>query len=110
MNKYIACCGLDCEKCEARKATVNNDNELRIKVAEEWSKLNNAVITPEMINCTGCRIEGIKTPYCDAICPIRKCVMSRGFETCGDCDSMETCEKLGAIAAGNPFVLDNLKG
>lgn len=27
MNKYIAYCGLDCEKCEARIATINNDNK-----------------------------------------------------------------------------------
>lgn len=31
MKEFIACCGLDCEKCEARIATVNNDNELRKK-------------------------------------------------------------------------------
>ena len=31
MNEYIAYCGLDCETCEARQATVNNDDELRIR-------------------------------------------------------------------------------
>ena len=29
MNDYIAYCGLDCEACEARLATVNNDQALR---------------------------------------------------------------------------------
>ena len=29
MNKFIAYCGLDCEKCEARIATINNDDILR---------------------------------------------------------------------------------
>ncbi len=51
MNDYIAYCELDCETCEARLATVNNDNKLRIKVAEEWSKLNGVEITPEMKSC-----------------------------------------------------------
>ncbi len=32
MKQVIAYCGLDCEKCEARIATVNNDNDLREKV------------------------------------------------------------------------------
>ena len=32
MNEYIAYCGLDCEACEARIATVNNDAELRQRV------------------------------------------------------------------------------
>ena len=63
VNMFIACCGLDCEKCEARLATINNDNDLRKKVAEEWSKLNGIEITSEMINCEGCRVYGIKTVY-----------------------------------------------
>ena len=37
MNKYIAYCGLDCETCEARIATVNDDNELREEVAK-WCR------------------------------------------------------------------------
>ena len=49
MNKYIAYCGLNCEACEARIATVNNDDDLREKVAKEWSEMNKADITPEMI-------------------------------------------------------------
>lgn len=31
MKDLIACCGLDCENCDARKATVNNDDALRKK-------------------------------------------------------------------------------
>ncbi|MBQ5576063.1 MAG: DUF3795 domain-containing protein, partial [Bacteroidales bacterium] len=52
MNNFIAYCGLNCEKCEARIATINNDNDLRQKVAHHWSDLNQVEITPEMINCT----------------------------------------------------------
>ena len=26
MNPLIACCGLDCEACDARIATITNDN------------------------------------------------------------------------------------
>ena len=37
MKQLIACCGLDCENCAARIATVNNDDELREKTAKEWS-------------------------------------------------------------------------
>ena len=39
MNEYTAYCGLDCETCEARLATVNNDDALRQRVAKEWSEL-----------------------------------------------------------------------
>jgi hypothetical protein len=49
MNEYIAYCGLNCEACEARLATVNNDDALRQRVAREWSELNGVEITVEMI-------------------------------------------------------------
>lgn len=62
-NKFIGCCGLDCEKCDARIATITNDDVLRQKTAVLWTKLNGVTITPEMINCTGCRVEGVKTPF-----------------------------------------------
>ena len=98
---FIAYCGLDCETCEARLATVNDDNELRSKVAREWSELNSVEITPEMINCSGCRIDGVKTPYCDSLCPIRQCAREKKVETCGGCPEMESCEKVGAIIGNN---------
>ena len=51
MNEYIAYCGLDCESCEARLATLNNDNALRQRVAKEWSELNGVEITRTVIPC-----------------------------------------------------------
>ena len=60
-NQLIGCCGLDCETCDARIATLTNDNTLREKTAALWTELNGVPITAEMINCTGCRMEGAKT-------------------------------------------------
>ena len=110
MKKFIAYCGLDCETCEAYLATKNNDNELRAKVADKWSKLNNITITPEMINCNGCRIEGIKTVYCDKLCKIRQCAMNKKYETCGDCNEINTCKKVAMVTVNNADALKNLKG
>ena len=109
MNEYIAYCGIDCSKCEARIATANNDDDHRRKVADLWSKLNGVSITAEMINCTGCRVDGAKTPYCESLCPIRQCAMGRGMETCGSCGEMESCGKLGVIAENNAAALQNLR-
>ena len=108
MNRFIAYCGLDCETCEARLATVNDDDALRRKVAALWSELNQVEITPEMIHCAGCRIDGVKTPYCESLCPIRQCAMERGAETCGSCGEMASCEKLGAIIGNNSDARKNL--
>ena len=109
MNKITAYCGLHCEVCEARLATVSNDDALRQKVAKHWSELNKVEITPEMINCAGCRIDGVKTPFCDSLCPIRQCALKKDVETCGDCADLETCEKIGMIIKNNADAYKNLK-
>lgn len=109
MKELIAYCGLDCEKCDARIATITNNNELREKTARLWSKLNDTKITAEMINCVGCRIDGVKTPFCNAICPIRKCAAYKELVTCGNCDKMDNCEIVGAITSNNTQALENLK-
>ena len=104
----IAYCGLDCEKCEARKATLTNDDALRQKVAQEWSRLNNVTITPEMINCMGCRESGVKTPYCSTLCPIRQCGLKNKYQTCGDCAQVKTCGKLDKVTGNNKDALINI--
>ncbi len=110
MKELIAYCGLNCETCQARVATVNNDEALRREVAAKWSEWNKVEITPEMINCAGCRVEGVKTPYCDSLCPIRRCALGRQAETCGRCPDMDKCEKLAAITGNNPEAPKNLRG
>lgn len=75
IKRLIACCGLDCDNCDARIATVRNDDELREKTAQKWSVMNNAPeITAATINCMGCRADGAKFAYCSDYCEIRKCV------------------------------------
>ena len=109
MKDLIAICGLNCESCEARLATVKNDDALRADVAKRWSELNGVEITPEMINCVGCRVDGVKTPFCEAMCPIRQCAVGRGYETCADCGEMEECKKLAMITGNNAEALSNLR-
>ena len=110
MKDMIGYCGLDCEKCDAYIATVNDDQALREKTAKLWAKLNNAPILPEHINCEGCRMNGAKTVFCEHICEIRKCASKKGFFTCGDCSELESCPTARAILENNPAVLENLKG
>ena len=109
MNDYIAYCGLDCKACEAYQATINDDNELRAKVAKEWSELNQVEITPEMINCAGCRVRGVKTIFCDSLCQIRQCAMGKKFETCGVCPGMRSCDKLSMVTGNNEAALRRLE-
>lgn len=108
MKKMIACCGLDCKQCDAYLATINNDDDLREKTAELWSEMNNVPITPEMINCMGCCSDGIKTPYCNSLCEIRKCVMKNSFENCGSCNNLNSCKIVGIIVNNNKDAMENL--
>ena len=109
MNDYIAYCGLDCEACEARIATVNNDEAMKVKVAEKWSEWNGVKITPEMINCVGCKIPGVKFPFCESMCNIKKCAEGKKSATCGSCSEFRSCEKLNMITGTNPDILKRLE-
>lgn len=109
MKKLIAYCGLDCEKCDAFVATVHNDQALREKTAQLWSKLNHVTIRAEDIYCEGCRAVGAKTVFCDKLCDIRQCALKKGVTTCGNCAKLEKCPKVGKIISANPAALKNLK-
>ncbi len=108
MDKLIAYCGLDCEKCEARMATINDDDNMRQMVAEKWNILNEVTIKKEDINCLGCMVEGIKFPFCEHMCPIRLCALSKGLERCGKCTEIALCDKIKMVTDNNKEVLDRL--
>ena len=109
MRDMIAYCGLDCEKCAAYLATINDDQALREKTAKLWAELNHAPILPEHINCQGCRVEGIKTVFCENLCGIRQCALKKDVTTCGDCPDMKGCQLVGTIISNDPEALKNLK-
>jgi len=108
MDKMISCCGLNCASCEARIATVNNDDKLRKETAEKWKvAYNSPEITPEMINCTGCREEGVKIGHW-SMCQIRLCASAKGFETCGECNEMDGCTLIAPVHNFSPDAKNNL--
>jgi hypothetical protein len=109
MEKVISCCGLNCATCDARIATLNDDNELRKATVEKWKTMYNAPdMSKEMINCTGCREEGVKLAHA-AVCGIRKCADGKGFITCSECPGMETCSIIAPIHKAVPEAFLNLK-
>ena len=93
MDALVAFCGIDCAICPALIATKKNDNEMRKKIAEDWTKQFNTTIRPEDINCDGCIvIEGRHIGYC-AMCEIRKCGISKKVKNCAHCEEY-VCVKL----------------
>ncbi len=109
MEKLISCCGLNCAACDARIATLADDDKLRAETAEKWMTQFGATgITIEMINCTGCMEPGVKIGHCYE-CQVRNCAISKGFQTCAECGQLESCELLAQIHKFDPSALENLK-
>lgn len=109
MRKGIAYCGLDCETCDAYLATIRDDQALREQTAKLWTELNHTPISPEQINCQGCRMDGVKTVFCDCLCGIRQCARKKGVTTCGDCPDMENCQMLQMIISNQPEAMRRLR-
>jgi len=96
MENLIAYCGLDCAGCPAYIAKKNNDDELRKKTAQEWSKMFNVELKPEEINCDGCAVVGKHIAYCENLCEMRKCAMAKKVINCAYCEDY-ACETLTAF-------------
>ena len=64
------CCGMDCDGCEARRATVRRDNEALAKIAAHLESAGQgSFILPSRLRCTGCENQ---IPHC-GFCPEFPC-------------------------------------
>lgn len=85
MKQMIAYCGLVCTECPAFKATQGDNDEERKKVADLWTS-EDYPITPNDINCDGCKTTGKRIiKFCN-ICEVRKCAQANNVETCAHCE------------------------
>jgi len=96
MEVMMSFCGLLCNECPTFLATRNDDDVMRTKTAEHWSKEYKAKIKPEDINCDGCLSDGGKLFAHCRVCRIRSCGKAKGVENCAYCDEYP-CEKLELI-------------
>lgn len=107
MSGIMAYCGLLCSECLAYKATVADDEELREKTAQEWSRMYNAQLKPEDINCLGCGSD-VLFSHCN-VCEIRACARDKGIEDCGKCGSF-ACGKVEGILKHDEGARERLSG
>lgn len=105
VGKMMSYCGLMCDDCNAYKATAGNDDVLRKRTAEEWSRMYGADLKAEDINCLGCR-SGVNFGYC-GMCRVRACNLERNISNCSECDSF-SCDKLEEILNHAPEVRERL--
>lgn len=105
MEKKISHCGLLCTDCDAYKATVNNDQLLRKKIAVQWSEMYQAEMKEEDIHCLGCKSD-THIAYCN-ICKVRTCSTGKTFDNCSQCDSFG-CDNLQEIFSHAPEAKERL--
>jgi hypothetical protein len=113
-KQELAYCGLDCDSCPAFIATKNNDNILRQKTAEKWTQeygkyLGGRVLTPEDINCRGCRSKTKVLFVGCSICPIRKCAKEKGVKSCVFCRDFDKCEMINGFFSCHEQAKQNLR-
>ena len=107
MEAIISRCGLVCSECPSYLAKKNNDEALRIKTAEEWSRAYSAALKPADIGCDGCTADqGKLFQYC-GMCGIRLCAVSRNLASCGLCEDY-ACDKLDAVFKHMPKAKETL--
>ena len=78
-------CGLYCGVCGIYYASVNNDEDLKQKIAKVYRE------TADKISCGGCRSDNVYW-YCK-VCAIKTCAIDRGYEGCHQCAAFP-CEKV----------------
>lgn len=87
INKYkpasLFFCGHDCSRCLTYLATVNNDEELRVKSQRFYKDKFNLDIPLEKLRCLGGRSEGVF--YMCNGCPWMKCAKEKGLSACSEC-------------------------
>lgn len=97
----LACCGLDCEKCDAFLATKLDDDAKRAATAAAWSAMFKAEIPAAAINCTGCTGTGVKFHHCEHGCEIRRCALGKNLPNCAPCAEYP-CDRLTPIFGFDP--------
>ncbi len=109
MNNLIAPCGLDCTLCDARKATMKNDQAALAAVAGKWAKEYGGTFTPASVRCHGCgATDGLQVGHCSD-CNVRRCAIGKGYATCAPCPDFG-CEKLDWFFKNVPGTRERLEG
>lgn len=90
MDKWLACCGLQCDTCPIHLATLEQDEHmrqtLRKRIAKVCREEYDLQVDPLDINdCDGCRMNARLFSGCGE-CPIRPCAAAHRLESCAFCE------------------------
>lgn len=77
-------CGIDCTKCPVYRATTQDSDILREKVANKWGRMYKIDLHKEDIYCLGCKSKTV-FKMCSQ-CHFRDCTKKRRIDNCSDCE------------------------
>jgi len=104
-TEVLAKCGYRCDLCLAYKPNVEKEDR-REELSDGWHRLFGFRIPPEKIVCEGC-VSSENPQLIDDGCPVRPCVVARGFENCAHCDEF-VCEKHKKRGVRREFLEEDL--
>jgi hypothetical protein len=91
MEAILSKCGYRCDLCLAYAPNISEHPENPQILSDGWFKYFGFRIPAEQIYCDGCL--AVDTRLIDKECPVRPCVLERGYANCAQCDEYG-CSKL----------------
>lgn len=87
MDTVYGKCGMRCDLCYIYRPNVEREDR-RAEICAVWKKQNLSFDgDPATIICDGCANQREGAVYFDKDCRTRKCVMEKGYDHCGYCES-----------------------
>lgn len=94
--KKLNYCGYKCpEDCPFKKATLENDEELKKECYKNWGLKErfDVEFDPETMFCYGCKTEDKPLGFVVKTCSVRNCAIKKGYDCCIECDALKSCDK-----------------
>jgi hypothetical protein len=94
--KKLNYCGYTCpDDCQMKKATLENNIDLKKKAYIDWriEKKYGIAFDPDKIFCYGCKTTRHPLGLVVEKCTVRSCAMDKGYDCCIQCDSLSACDK-----------------
>ena len=89
MEEILAICGYRCDLCPLYAKNIGSEED-KERLSQDYSRIFGFDITPEDVECVGCKNEG---HHPDSGCPVRPCALAKGVENCAHCGDF-MCDKL----------------
>ncbi len=103
-KEILTRCGYRCDLCLAYKDNIDKEDRRQV-LSDGWFKFFGFRIKAEDIYCEGCISSDCLTArLIDDGCPVRPCVIEKGYENCSQCDNY-ICENLEERAV----ILENIQ-